>query len=93
MQELCTVGTPYKCKICGEEMLFFVTSNPRYIMDYKYLFFKFQTSGKIYDILSKNEIRYIKCLGCGNKHLIDWSKKFPEQLVDTNSINKFNDIL
>lgn len=92
MKEMCIIHKPYICKNCGDEMLFFVTGNPNYIIDYKNLFYREQTCKKIYDVVSRNNVSYIKCLACGKKFIIDWSNKFPEQLVNRESIQKFMDV-
>ena len=89
MKVMCKTITPYICKKCGEEMLFFVTGNPNYIIDYKNLFFKEQTSDRIYNIASENDVSYIKCLVCNKKYIIDWSNKFPEQMTNRKDISKF----
>ena len=90
MKTLCKIMTPYTCKECGEEMLFFVTGNPKYIIDYKMLVIKQQrTANEIYNILIENNVSYIKCLVCNKKYIIDWSNIYPEQLIDKSSLFKF----
>jgi transcription elongation factor Elf1 len=86
--EMCKLHTPYVCKHCGEELLFFVT-NRNTLIDYKNLFVNGKTSPEIYAELQNKNIRSMKCIVCGKYYLIDWSEHFPQQLLDRNSLSKF----
>lgn len=89
MKELCKIiAKPYVCKECGNEMLFFETID-NYLIDYKKLINMAQTKKDVYDILSENGVKYIKCLVCGKKYIIDWTNGYPEQMMDKSNIQKF----
>lgn len=86
--EMCTLHTPYICKHCGNELLFFVTQHNT-LIDYKSLFTEGTTSPELYKELQNDKIRYMKCVVCRKMNLIDWSEKFPQQLTDKSCLKKF----
>ena len=90
MRNLCRIIEPYRCKICGEEMLFFVTSGS-YLIDYKKLFYTTHTAYSLYNKLSKNNVCRLRCVVCKRNFMIDWSKMWPEQLVDRSKLNMFKE--
>jgi hypothetical protein len=86
--EMCKLNNPCTCKECGNNMLFFLTDRNT-LIDYSRLFSNGATSPKIYRELQKVNVRFIKCLVCNKCYLIDWSEKFPKQLIDRKTLNKF----
>lgn len=85
---MCKIDYPCKCRVCGQEMLFFVMRD-KSLVDYVTLFNKYHTSSEIYRFLAKNNVSHIKCLVCDKEFIIDWSAKFPKQLVDKDELDKF----
>ena len=88
MKELCNIITPYKCKQCGQDMLFFVTANNT-LIDYKALISKGYSINDIKHLLETKNIRFIKCISCNKSYIIDWTNTYPVQLLDKNSLKKF----
>ncbi len=90
MKELCKIVEPYKCKDCGSDLLFFITSDG-WSINYKEVFYK-RLGMSLSDIrneLVHRKVKYFKCLGCGKIHFIDWSNGFPVQLTDGECLKKF----
>lgn len=89
MVEMCKKVTPFKCKKCGQDMLFFITENNT-LIDYKGLMSNINNG--IYGIkhyLENKSVRFIKCLVCNNTYIIDWTHGYPIQLLDKDILNKF----
>lgn len=89
MREMCRVITPYRCKECGQDMVFFLTTN-NILLDYKAMIIDKRKS--LYELnnhLESQSIRFMKCLSCNKTYIIDWTKGYPEQLVDKSVLNKF----
>ncbi len=80
--------TPYKCKICGQDMLFF-TNNRGTVIDYKEFLNRGNTLAEMKQYLEKRNIKYIKCICCDKLFIIDWSKGWPEQVTDINILRQF----
>ena len=88
MREMCTLRTPYRCKKCNQDMLFFTTAD-NMLIDYKGLMTKGRDIFDIKEYLYKKRVRYLKCISCGDISIIDWSCSYPEQLKDREAIDKF----
>lgn len=88
MVNMCDIITPYRCKKCGQDMLFFVTSN-NLLIDYKKLFNDLVSLQNIVHNLESRNIKYLKCLVCNKTFIIDWTNRFPCQLTDKECIEKF----
>ncbi len=86
--EMCKLHTPYVCKDCGNELLFFTTERNS-LIDYKGLFVGGTTSPELYKILENRKVRFMKCIVCGKYYLIDWSNHFPQQLMDRKCLDNF----
>lgn len=87
MNNMCRILAPYTCKNCGQDMLFFTTSNNT-LIDYKRLL----SVGGIYELkhyLESRSIRGIKCLICNKEYVIDWTKGYPEPLLDKDVLKQF----
>ena len=80
--------SPYKCKLCGQDMLFFVTASNT-LIDYKAFILQARSLEETKMYLEKRNIRYIKCVCCDKYFIIDWSNGWPEQLLDRNILNTF----
>ena len=80
--------TPYKCKVCGQDMLFF-THNKGTVIDYKEFLNRGITLAEMKQYLEKRNIKYIKCICCDKLFIIDWSKGWPEQITDINILKQF----
>lgn len=89
MKEMCKKLTPYKCKQCGQDMLFFTTKS-NMLIDYKGLFDR-----SVYGLeditkyLENRHIRFIKCIVCNKTYVIDWTNGYPVPLLDKEEIKKF----
>lgn len=80
---------PYKCKKCGQEMLFFLTKNNT-LIDYKALMVDYSyTLMDIKKYLEDKNICFIKCLSCNKTYIIDWTDGYPVPLIDETILNKF----
>lgn len=88
MDQMCNYITPYKCKRCGSELLFFVTHN-KTLVDYKKLFMNSCGKEEIERKLRGYSITHIKCMECGKDYIIDWSSGYPEQLTDKMVLTRF----
>lgn len=89
MVNMCEIITPYRCKNCGQDMLFFLTNNNT-LIDYKALFcYNDQTLYGIKHYLENKNIRFIKCLVCNKTYIIDWTHGYPMQLLNKDLIKKF----
>lgn len=80
--------TPYKCKICGQDMLFFTTPSGT-IIDYKEFLNRGNTLSEMKTYLEKRNIKYIKCICCDKLFIIDWSNGWPEQVTDIRILRDF----
>lgn len=78
----------FKCKLCGQEMLFFVTENGSMI-DYKDFISKMYSLNTMINMLAYRKVRFLKCLCCNKLFIIDWSKGWPEQLLDIKKLQDF----
>ena len=86
---MCEKITPYRCPICNQDMLFFVTSNNT-LIDYKGL--AERSPNGIYSLrqyLENKRIKFIKCLVCNKVSIIDWSNTYPKPLLDKEVLEKF----
>lgn len=89
MREMCRIITPYRCKECGQDMVFFLTTN-NILLDYKAMIIdKRKSLYELNNYLESQSIRFMKCLSCNKTYIIDWTKGYPEQLVDKSVLNKF----
>ena len=88
MQQMYSLITPYKCKYCDQDMLFFLTKKNT-VIDYRAYLKNANTLSETIEDLSKRKIRYIKCICCGNVSIIDWSNGWPEQLTDVEKLKAF----
>lgn len=89
MKILCEVLTPYKCKYCNQDMLFFTTKN-NMLIDYKGCFVdRMMSSYELKNYLENKKVRYLKCVACGKISIIDWSQSYPIQLIDKNILKNF----
>lgn len=89
MKEMCRIITPYRCKECGQDMVFFLTNNNT-LLDYKGLIV--DQANSLYDLrryLESKSIRFMKCLACNKTYIIDWTNEYPVQLTDKSVLNKF----
>lgn len=88
MKEMCSYITPYRCGKCGEDSLFFVTSD-NHLIDYKAILDNGNSIYQLKDFLMTKKIKFIRCLACGQTHIIDWSNGYPVQLLDKDALKKF----
>lgn len=87
MVNMCEYVKPYKCKICQQEMLFFMAKNGT-LFDYKKIYGR-KTPSEVESYLREQNIIGIKCIICDKSFIMDWRYKYPEMLVDDDCINKF----
>ena len=78
----------FRCKRCGQEMLFFTTSSGNMI-DYKEFINHMSSLQHLINALTWRKVRFLKCLCCNQSYIIDWSKGWPEQLTDITKLQKF----
>jgi len=83
-----TLLTPYKCKLCGQEMLFFVTQEG-ILIDYKEFINNMASLQEMIDMLTHRRVRFLKCLCCDKMFIIDWSHGWPQQLLDIRKLQDF----
>ena len=86
---MCVKIDPYKCPICNQDMLFFITSN-NVLIDYKGLMDR--SVNGIYSIrkyLGERHTKFIKCLACNKTSIIDWSDTYPVPLTNKEELKKF----
>ena len=87
-EQLYKLITPYKCKVCGQDMLFF-TNNRGTIFDYKEFLNRRNTLPEMKRYLEKRDIKYLKCICCDKLYIIDWSHGWPEQITDGSILKEF----
>ena len=80
--------TPYRCKVCGQDMFFFTTPTNN-VIDYKEFLSRANSLSETKRYLEKRNIRYLKCICCNRLFIIDWSKGWPEQVTDINILRDF----
>lgn len=88
LKEMCSYVTPYRCSKCGEDVLFFVTSD-NHLIDYKVMLDRGYSIYQLKEYLAERRVKFIKCLSCGQSFIIDWSNGFPVQLLDKNILKEF----
>lgn len=88
MKEMYHIIKPYRCQVCNQDMLFFLTAN-NVLIDYKGLFGRTKNLYKIRQYLEQRRIKYIKCLSCNKIYIIDWTQRYPTQLLDKSCLEKF----
>lgn len=88
MKEMVKINKPYVCKKCNSEMLFFLTKRSS-LIDYKTLFSNGTTKDELINKIENRNIKFIKCINCGNTFIIDWRTGWPLQLMDKNELDKF----
>jgi len=72
---------PYRCKNCGQDMLFF-TTNSGTVIDYKEFFNRGNTLSEMKRYLERRNIGFLKCLCCNKLYIIDWTDDWPQQVID-----------
>jgi hypothetical protein len=87
-KEMCRYITPYVCPVCGNELLFFTTSNNK-LIDYKGLMSDHCNLSQLKSRLYYKNIRHIKCITCNKVYVIDWSNGYPTPLYDKSILNNF----
>jgi predicted RNA-binding Zn-ribbon protein involved in translation (DUF1610 family) len=87
-KEMCSYITPYRCSKCGEDVLFFVTSN-NHLIDYKAMIDNRKSIYQLKEYLAEKRVKFVKCLACGQTYIIDWSNGYPVQLLDKNILKQF----
>ena len=88
MKRLCKKINPYRCKVCNQDMLFFVTSRNT-LIDYKALIEHSDDVLMLKKYLMLKDVQYIKCITCNKSYIIDWSKHIPVPLTDKTHLSKF----
>lgn len=79
---------PYKCQVCGKELLMFQTDNNR-LMDYKIFIDQAYSVNDLRKTLRNHHVKYLKCISCDRSYLIDWSKGWPTQMLDKTPLMEF----
>ena len=79
---------PYRCKNCGQDMLFFTTSNDT-VIDYKEFLNRGNTLSEMKRYLERRNIRFLKCLCCNKLYIIDWTDDWPQQVMYRNVPKQF----
>lgn len=88
MKLLYKLLTPYRCKICGEDMLFFQTARNT-LIDYKPFLDNALSIYDLRDFLESKHVKYLRCLHCNKSFIIDWSEGWPQQLIDPSKLKDF----
>lgn len=89
MKKVCKLIEPYKCKICNQDTLFFVTKT-NMLIDYKYLITHKLNKYGIVNYLKDKNVKFIKCINCNRLFIIDWYDSYPAQLLDKSKLKRFN---
>ena len=88
MPQLYHVITPYKCKICHNDSLYFIGKDKN-LLPYKD-YFKISSSAQhLVANLAMHGVDYLRCMHCNLSFIIDWTKGWPEQLVDMKILRQF----
>ena len=88
MKQMCKFIDSYKCNVCNNDTLFFVTKRNT-LIDYKNLIRNTIGINDMISFLEDRDIQYIKCLNCNKKYLIDWRNKYPENMTDSDALKDF----
>ena len=80
--------TPYRCKLCNQDMLFFETRKNT-LIDYKQFISSANTLSETIEKLGQRNIKYLKCIRCGRHFIIDWTNGWPEPLLDRSALKQF----
>ena len=88
MNRICRKINPYRCKVCNQDMLFFMTKHNT-LIDYKALIERSEDASTLKKYLILKDVQYIKCITCNKIYLIDWSNHIPVPLTDKSHLTKF----
>ena len=58
-------------------------------MDYKKFFMSGISSEELMIKIASEGVRFIKCLCCDKLYVMDWTKKWPLQLLDISILGRF----
>lgn len=87
MVEMCYKLTPYICSICGDN-LYFIDKRNKFI-DYKMVYDSTTGSKGLMDAVAEKDIKRLKCNTCNKYFIIDWSTKYPLQLLNETVLKDF----
>ena len=87
MVEMCYKLTPYICSICGDNLYFIDKRNKA--IDYKMIYESTKGFRGLMDSVTKKDIKRLRCNTCNRYFTIDWSTKFPLQLLDESVLKEF----
>lgn len=87
MVEMCYKLTPYICSVCGGNLCFIDKRNK--VIDYKMIYESTKGFKELMNSVTKRDIKCIKCNNCNKYFIIDWSTKYPLQLLDKSVLKKF----
>ena len=88
MKEMCILRKPYCCKKCGQDTLYFITSN-RMLISYSDLMKNASMLSDVKKRLYYRQVKYLKCLNCNKEFIIDWRRGYPIQLLDREALKEF----
>jgi len=89
LKEMCTVITPYICPKCGRDLLSFAVNDSNTCIRYKGLIDSGHSLRDIKHVLLQNEVKYMICMGCGRKFIMDWRNGFPIPVIDKAVLEQF----
>ena len=88
MVQLYHLITPYRCKLCGQDMLFFETKRGT-LIDYKPFISKGYSLEQMISFLESKGVKFLYCTRCQRSFIIDWRNGWPEQLIHLNPLKEF----
>lgn len=87
-QRLYHLIEPYKCQICHQGDLEFITDH-RVCIPYRQFIDKAIDLNTTKDLLSERHIKFFRCNHCKRIFVIDWTKGWPEAVIDLMILHEF----
>lgn len=84
MNLMCHVIDNYKCTVCNQDTLFFMTKYGSMI-DYYALIKRGMSLEQIENLLREKNVTKIKCMNCNREYYMDFREKYPKN-IDTKDL-------
>lgn len=79
---------PYKCQVCGQEMIYFQNKKGM-VLDYRGILNQGKTLSETKEMLENHDIKFFKCIYCNRRFIIDWTEGWPKPLYDREKLRNF----